>query len=234
MAAALLSAVELGAAPRVAVTPLTGEPGGEPGGGPSCTGAFVSQPLPHSVEPMPNLPMPFDSNGAGVAVADLDGDRHGDIVVGNDYDLADYVFVHADGRWQAGSPFAVTTRNTMGFASGDVANDGRLELFAADMRPYRSGPDIDAAWGPLLGEGGAATDVGDGVQIAANVLQTAGADGSYLDTAAAAGVAATGWSWSSQPRGSGLLHRRRSHLLPAPPESHDAALVCHFLLSSVS
>ena len=374
VAAAFLSAVGIGAAPRVAVTPL-----GQPAGGPSCTGAFVSRPLPHSVEPMPNLPMPFDSNGAGAAIADLDGDgwldvvlaglhdpatvlwnrggldfeaaalplegaralsivdvdgdgrqdivatrtdqrpawlrggdgrtcevvaddhfvdrypiyamawadldgdedldlvgatydaeleryeamegyknfvarnreefrarqrgvwiyenmgpaeehspfqmnefrldarrlaegamalaitvtdldgdRRGDIVVGNDYDLADYVFVHADGRWQAGSPFAVTTRNTMGFATGDVDNDGRLELFAADMRPYRSGPDIDVAWGPLLGEGGAATEVGDGVQIAANVLQTAGADGSYLDAAAAAGVAATGWSWSSQ------------------------------------
>ena len=385
VAAVLLSAVGIGAAPRVAVTPL----GGERGGGPSCTGVFVSQSLPHSVEPVPNLPMPFDSNGAGVAIADLDSDgwldvvlgglhgpatvlwnrgglgdpafdavalelagaravaivdvdgdghqdivatrtderpqwlrgsggrafrivddeqfiaRHpiysmawsdldgdrdldlvgatydaeleryeameayrnfvktnvssartrqrgvwyyenlgsrdrrspfeqgefqlraqrlaegamalaivladvdgdalSDIVVGNDYDIPDNVFLRTPDPmrphrswWRPGSPFPVTTRNTMGFATGDVDNDGRIELFAADMSPYRSGADIDEAWGPLLQPGGAATPVGDGVQAAANVLQTRQEDGSYVDTAARSGVAATGWSWSVQ------------------------------------
>ena len=86
----------------------------------------------------------------------------------------------------------------MGFATGDVDNDGQIELFAADMSPYRSGPDIDEAWGPLLQPDGAATPVGDGVQAAANVLQTPQEDGSYVDTAAQSGVAATGWSWSAQ------------------------------------
>ena len=91
----------------------------------------------------------------------------------------------------------MTTRNTMAFATGDVDNDGRIELFAADMSPYRAGADIDEAWGPLLQPGGAATPVGDGVQAAANVLQTRQEGGSYLDTAGRSGVAATGWSWSA-------------------------------------
>ena len=62
--AGLLSAVgagQLGAAPHVAVSPISREP--------NCAGAFVARPLPHAVEPVPNLPMPFDSNGAGVALA---------------------------------------------------------------------------------------------------------------------------------------------------------------------
>ena len=370
MAAGLLCAGQVGAAPHVAVTPISTET--------SCAGVFVAQPLPHTVEPVPNLPMPFDSNGAGVAIADLDGDgwldvvlgglhgpatvlwnrggpggpafdavalelvgaravaivdvdgdghqdivatrtderprwlrgsggrafrivddeqfiaRHpiysmawgdldgdrdldvvgatydaeleryeameayrnfvktnvssartrqrgvwyyenlgprdrrspfeqgefqfraqrlaegamalaivltdvdgdalSDIVVGNDYDIPDNVFLRTPDPtrphrswWRPGSPFPVTTRNTMGFATGDVDNDGRIELFAVDMSPYRSGPDIDEAWGPLLQPGGAATPVGDGVQAAANVLQTRQEDGSYVDTAARSG-----------------------------------------------
>ena len=140
-----------------------------------------------------------------IVLIDVDGDALSDIVVGNDYDIPDNVFLRtADPTrphrvwWRPGSPFPVTTRNTMGFATGDVDNDGQIELFAADMSPYRSGPDIDEAWGPLLQPGGAATPVGDGVQAAANVLQTRQADGSYVDTAARSGVAATGWSWSAQ------------------------------------
>ena len=86
----------------------------------------------------------------------------------------------------------------MAFATGDVDNDGRIKLFAADMSRYRSGADIDEAWGPLLQPGGAATPVGDAVQAAANVLQTRQADRSYVDTAGRFGVAATGWSWSAQ------------------------------------
>ena len=33
----------------------------------------------------------------------------------------------------------------MSFATGDVDNDGRLELLATDMKPYLTGPAIDAA-----------------------------------------------------------------------------------------
>ena len=38
-----------------------------------------------------------------------------------------------------------TTHHAMAFAEGDIDNDGRFELFAADMKLYRSGSDVDAA-----------------------------------------------------------------------------------------
>ena len=150
-------------------------------------------------------PLAAGAMALAIVLTDVDGDALSDIVVGNDYDVPDNVFLRTPDRvrphrswWRPGSPFPVTTRNTMAFATGDVDNDGRIELFAADMSPYRTGADIDEAWGPLLQPGGAATPVGDGVQAAANVLQTRQEDGSYLDTAGRSGVAATGWSWSAQ------------------------------------
>ena len=43
-----------------------------------------------------------------------------------------------------------TTYHAMAFAEGDIDNHGRFKLLAADMKPYGSGADIDAAWGPVL------------------------------------------------------------------------------------
>ena len=83
----------------------------------------------------------------------------------------------------------------MAFAEGDIDNDGRFELFAADMKPYRAGPDVDAAWAPVLPPDAAASDR---EQIYANTLQVRGADGGFENRAAGAGVDATGWSWSAQ------------------------------------
>ena len=109
-------------------------------------------------------PLAAGAMALAIVLTDVDGDALSDIVVGNDYDVPDNVFLRTPDR----------------------------------VRPHRAGADIDEAWGPLLQPGGAATPVGDGVQAAANVLQTRQEDGSYLDTAGRAGVAATGWSWSAQ------------------------------------
>ena len=130
-----------------------------------------------------------------IALPDLDGDGRRDIVIGNDYEVPDYVYLNTPRRWVAAAPFRQTTYNTMAFAEGDIDNDGRFELFAADMKPYRSGPDVDAAWAPVLPPDAAAADRG---QIYANTLQVRGAGGAFENHAARAGVEATGWSWSAQ------------------------------------
>ena len=131
-----------------------------------------------------------------IALVDLDADGRRDILVGNDYEVPDYVYHRGERRWVRAAPFRQTSYNTMAFAQGDVDNDGSFELFAADMKPYASGPEVDAAWAPVLPAD--ATAAAGRAQIYANTLQVRGADGEFENRAAGAGVDATGWSWSAQ------------------------------------
>ena len=137
------------------------------------------------------------ADALAVLVTDLDGDGSREIIIGNDYARPDYVFTRSAAApppgWAEITPLAATPTNTMSYAAGDVDNDGRPELFAADMKPYRDDAETRAAWGGLAG--GAPPDA---VQTDANVLLAAGGDGSYRDRAPEAGVDATGWSWSAK------------------------------------
>ena len=69
------------------------------------------------------------------------------------------------------------TYNTMAFTEGGIDNDGRFELFAADMRPYRSGADIDA--GPRDRCCRRTPTTPDAPQIYANTLQLRDAAGVF-------------------------------------------------------
>ena len=136
------------------------------------------------------------ADALAVLVTDLDGDGQREIVVGNDYARPDYVFTRsadAPMGWAQMEPFAATPTNTMSYDAGDVDNDGRFELFAADMKPYGEDAETRAAWGDL-GTAGPP----DEVQINANVLLAPDGEGGYRDRAEAAGVDATGWSWSAK------------------------------------
>ncbi len=136
------------------------------------------------------------ADALAVLVADLDGDGQREIVIGNDYARPDYVFTRdadAPMGWAQVGPLAATPTNTMSYDAGDVDNDGRFELFAADMKPYRDDAETRTAWGDL-----GATSPPDAVQVNANVLLVADDEGGYRDRAEAAGVDATGWSWSAK------------------------------------
>ena len=137
------------------------------------------------------------AQGLALQLLDLNGDRRLDILVGNDFDMRDAVFLsQRDGSWLAAEPFATTTFSTMSFDSGDIDNDGRWELFAADMHPYSEEPEIMGQWLPVM-ETMPPPSPDDGPQVMANVLQKRQGNG-WSDQAEAWRIPYSGWSWSAQ------------------------------------
>ena len=138
-----------------------------------------------------------------VLLTDLNGDRRTDIIIGNDYDHPDQVFLRApeaEHGWLAAAPFRATATNTMSYDAGDIDNDGRAELFVADMKPYRRDPAVSYAWERIT-----ILPPPDDVQANENVLLVAepGADPdggavAFDNAAPRRGVDATGWTWSAK------------------------------------
>ena len=121
----------------------------------------------------------------------LDNDRRLDVVVGNDFDEPDRIWLrHADG-WLPAALFSSMSLNTMSLAAGDVNNDGVNEIFSADMKPYSDDPAILEFYGPLP------EPQAEAVQVSANAL-LARRPGGYENVAVCSGVDATGWSWAAQ------------------------------------
>ena len=137
------------------------------------------------------------AQGLALHLQDLNGDRRPDILVGNDFDVRDIAFLgQRNGGWLATEPFTTTTFSTMSFDSGDIDNDGQLELFAADMHPYSEEPEIMRQWLPVI-ETMPPPSPADGPQVMANVLQKRQDDG-WVDQAEAWRIPYSGWSWSAQ------------------------------------
>ncbi len=137
------------------------------------------------------------SQGLALQLQDLNGDRRLDILVGNDFDVHDAVFLgRRDRSWLEAEPFATTTFSTMSFDAGDIDNDGQLELFAADMHPYSEEPEIMRQWLPVM-ETMPPPSPGDAPQVMANVLQERQGD-DWSDQAEAWRIPYSGWSWSAQ------------------------------------
>ena len=89
------------------------------------------------------------SQALALQLFDVDRDGRLDIIVGNDFDVPDQVWLSKLAGWELSSPFPITTHSTMSFEAGDVNNDGSLELFAADMHPYSVAPEIMNQWQPV-------------------------------------------------------------------------------------
>lgn len=137
------------------------------------------------------------SQALAVQLFDVNDDGRTDILVGNDFGtVPDNYWLQSDAGWIQSEPFANTTQNTMSFDVGDVDNNGRFDLFAADMHPYANDPETMAAWEPVMA--GMIEPLPGDRQVMADVLQIKDENGNFVNEAETWGVAATGWSWSSK------------------------------------
>ena len=137
------------------------------------------------------------SHALTIALPDLDLDGRRDILVGNDFNVQDAAWRWTGAAFESVKPFATTTEDTMSLAEGDIDNDGRLELFATDMKPYALDVPTLASWLPVMDRMPRQKALTD-PQVIANVLQIRDASDVYRDQAVARGVSATGWSWSGK------------------------------------
>lgn len=136
------------------------------------------------------------AHALALLLTDLNGDGRLDILVGNDFELPDYVFLWTPAGFRLDDLLPRMPRNTMSLDAADVDNDGRFELFSADMKPYADDAATRAAWQTLSGNYDALP--ADDPQIEENVLLVGSAAEGFENRAAERGVDASGWSWSAK------------------------------------
>lgn len=139
-----------------------------------------------------------ESQALALWLSDIDDDQQPDLIVGNDFSFPDQFWSYRGGDWVAHMPFKVTTYSTMSFDAGDINNDGRLEFFAADMRPTRDDEVTRKTWRFVREDLENASRLPDDVQITENVLQTQSVNGGLINVAQQYGLEATGWTWSAK------------------------------------
>ena len=129
-------------------------------------------------------------------LTDFNGDGRLDILVGNDFELPDYLFLWTPAGFRLDDLLPRMPRNTMSLDAADIDNDGRFELFSADMKPYADDAATRAAWQALSGNYDELP--ADDPQIEENVLLVGSAAEGLENQAVERGVDASGWSWSAK------------------------------------
>lgn len=132
-----------------------------------------------------------------IALPDLNNDGRLDLLVGNDFNRPDGIWLQSEDGWVADQPFRTTTENTMSFDLGDIDNNGTQEIFATDMKPSSQDIAILAEWLPVMNKMTRPASSAD-PQFVENVLQMRGANGRFTNHAYERVIDATGWSWSSK------------------------------------
>ena len=148
-----------------------------------------------------------DGFGLGVVTSDLNGDGCPDIYVANDFQEDDFLYINnCDGTFTESIRKAMphTSRFSMGVDAADFNNDGRLDVFVADMLPEREDVlktsassetptlfnlRLRAGYHPQYPRNTLQLNLGGSSLPSAKVPQ-------FSDVGFLAGVAATDWSWA--------------------------------------
>lgn len=138
--------------------------------------------------------------GLSVNATDFNNDGWMDLYIANDYAEPDFMyFNNGDGTFKnvINEQLKHITQLSMGSDTGDINNDGLLDLITTDMTPedhYRSKTNMASMSTEAFN---AMVDAGAHYQYMANALQLNTGMGSFSDIGNMAGIAYTDWSWAS-------------------------------------
>ena len=146
--------------------------------------------------PLDSVPLEW---GLTARFYDVDGDLAPDLYVSNDFESPDQFWMNrGDGTFVEVDPFAVrsTSASSMAVDFSDIDRDGLTDFLVVDMLatdPERRRTQIPTIAPEVVHPG----QIEPRLQHNRNTLFLARSDGTFAEAARAAGIEASGWSWST-------------------------------------
>ena len=137
--------------------------------------------------------------GLGVVASDLNSDGCPDLYVANDFQENDFLYVNnCDGTFTESITTATghTSRFSMGVDAADMNNDGRPDVFVADMLPEREAIFKTSASSETPSLFALRLRAGYHPQYPRNTLQLNRGQGRFSEIGYLSGVFASDWSWA--------------------------------------
>jgi enediyne biosynthesis protein E4 len=141
----------------------------------------------------------LEGYGLGVVASDLNSDGCPDLYIANDFQENDFLyFNNCDGTFTESITRATghTSRFSMGVDAADFNNDGRPDVFVADMLPEREDILKTSAGADSPNLFDLRLRAGYHPQYARNTLQLNRGGGRFSEIGYLAGVHASDWSWA--------------------------------------
>ena len=141
-----------------------------------------------------------ETQGHSATWWDYDNDGWPDVYVANDFGVPDFLYHNnRNGTFTkvTGRVLPHTAATAMGADLGDVNNDGRIDLFVADMAATTPGKDQRGmADSRAQARDEAPGDPATALQLPRNALYLNTGTAHFWEAASLAGLAATDWTWS--------------------------------------